>query len=265
MIKFQTKSFKIFILVIVYLLSNIVCDLCYAAELGSSLQTLENKKYDIGIGYKYLFEKDLVDSNKIESYNAEYLKLAYGVENYANLHFRLGTANMNTQIMNAGALYDEGYSHGFLWGLGVSQSYDFLWGEDIWFVGYDLGYNAWKGDFDSVAREGVGGSNLQGDISVDELALTTFLGRDFYFWWDLDEVKVTPYVGLEASYLEINRNDLRFEISGTDYLSKGSTHSDDYFGILVGSNFEFNDKWSTNIEARFLSETSVGISGRIKF
>jgi hypothetical protein len=234
------------------------------------------EKVKMGTTFDYVFDRYLDDGSNIESIWTG-LDVYYKVKPDVTLDFSLGGAKF-TQIgsvpvrQDASSNFEFESDYGLAYGAGgkVDLFDKPLFGgekEAHFFVSGGLRYT--KMDIDDVSH-GSPSSTLESNT----LDVTYFEWQIAFGWNHEIEAISLPY------YFGIKYSDVYFDLGGNAIVqvpnpsgspngkspNTSDLHGDDLFGIFIGSHYViFEDRLQINIEARFIDENAVSLTGTYLF
>lgn len=200
-------------------------------------------------------------------------KLSYGIIDTLDVYARVGIASYEGE-MDLSSLEepngygsteeftfgDEGTSP--VWGLGLKSAYDF---GDNWLVGADLQYLRQRGENTQIIKQ------KRTDDSY----------RNYYYTIEtkVEEWHIAPYAGKKigdfVAYAGVKYSDFNIKSEwSTREKSSDSTfkntrtvklEADDNIGVFLGLDYELANRFSFNIEGRFIDETAMSLGATYHF
>lgn len=236
------------ILAITFVFSSSVVN---AASIGGKQP--EQGKLAIGAEFNYIDRdmKNKTQGQKAELDSKQYLaKVEYGL---------LGSDAFNwsifTKLGKADAKYKDpddkyDFDEELVWGLGSKLVYKLeackLGIEGQYFSIEDL----------ETTKNLDAGDKL--DAEWKEWQVSLFVAKDF----SLEAITLTPYLGIKYSDL---KNDTEWWDVSASKTTKYDVEEDDDVGVFVGTDINFTDNISVNLEGRFIDETAMSVGATYKF
>jgi len=139
----------------------------------------------------------------------------------------------------------------------------FPMGEDGngWCAGFGLKLAFWlPADAEGVQLSGVESTNVDGDISANEVQLDLLGGYSFM------DGCLKPYAGVRLSGMTVSFDEVQYTAGGTAYADDGDIHADDNFGLVGGVEVCLpNDRVAISVEASVGDADSVAGNIELRF
>ena len=175
----------------------------------------------------------------------------------------LGGGSAEQEFTISGSAVKYYTNHDFIWGGGATilfyekEMFSASFQDDILRIGADIRYRKLDFDLDSIHVDGtsfdfdntaVGNGTFE--ANEWQIALAASYEYNNFF----------PYLGVKYSDIDGDANAV---VTGTRY--KNTFEPEKRFGIFVGTDIIVAEKFSINVEGRFLDETALSLGASAKF
>lgn len=234
----------------------------FGAYVGDPFAMPNEHKLGISVADDYVLDRNL-DPNadaEVESSNAIYTRIGFGLTEYIELFTKLGAADYEQRWKSGGNTIDENYDYGFYSGLGIKGAYDF---SVPWRIGFDIQYNRFDADVSDIKHAGTAAINETGNVDVEELQATLLVGYEM-------EPKfaglMIPYAGVTVVDFEARDEGVTYTAGGTSYSTTGALQEDKNVGLLLGLTWKsIYENFMLTLEGRFFTEIAITLSGGYRF
>lgn len=206
------------------------------------------------------------DSNKLSGGDEEYVRLSYAYSDSFQPYLKAGSSYLeqeskNEDISGMGKRdLEYEYDRGLGYGGGVCGIIPL---KDSLFFGYDGQYVISGHDIKNIVHSGEDAAQEEGKIRFKDWHTALYLANDFDISRNLI---ITPYAGLRYSKADLDiKKNIRYVVSEGAVESTGTTESENNLGIFAGIDSSFYDKFNLGVQGRFLDETAVSLTGKVKF
>ncbi len=251
----------------------------YAASIGGA-ETQGQGKFAIGLDQEFVFDRDMelksidpaldLDPDEtfetkpeIDSVYRTMVKANYGLLENLDIYVKLGTADFKSNMdwtwteaggWETGTMKIKG-DNAFAYGFGAKGTYNL---KNDWIIGCDVQYLRHKNDYKGIDSW---------EDSTGDSGEESFKGNVTFQEW-----QVAPYIakkiGNFVPYLGVKYSDLRTKFKVTwedDEVETWKIEADDNFGVFLGTDFKIGDRFSLNLEGRFIDETAMSVGATYRF
>ncbi|OQX84779.1 MAG: hypothetical protein B6D55_08435 [Candidatus Omnitrophica bacterium 4484_70.2] len=237
-----------------------------AANLNTPA-TVGEGKFEVGLDYQYIFDKDLkyksgyeldpgesVYGVEIDDLYRVLVRGSYGITDNVDVYVLLGTADAEVKgaAFVGGVTWDYRMKtdNAFAYGGGLKFSYPVY---ENWILGLDAHYVRHKNDFSAHMDSAVAGYGISGDATFQEWQVVGVVG------YKID--KFLPYLGVGYTDMRLK---LEEDWSDGDHTTS-KYEADDNAGVICGVSYQPTENITLGLEGRFVDETAIGVFGAYRF
>lgn len=223
-----------------------------------------------------------VEDVKFES-NRVLAKISYGIADNLDLFVKLGLADFDAEakLYSMGMYYQKAELEGdwdFAWAVGAQgviyeTSDGIKLGGSIQYLRHDCDIDmvyitdAFSGvrrsivDWNSIP--GIINASYAGEADIEEWQIALAISQEFD--------NFVPYFGVKYSDLKVETDNRVRQFDAIigeplgGFNEKWDFSADNNFGIFLGTDYKVAENFAVNIEARFIDETAVKVSGKYTF
>lgn len=232
---------------------------------------------------------DTKNKTNIDNMSRPMIKLSYGVLDNLDLFVRLGEANFKQKIkgeqVDTGTFVDPGSDNSgtysgvienkgtftgksaLAWGLGAKGVMPL---KNDWSLGMQAQYLTHRNSIKAkMTSKETGTATVTAGTNEGET--TSYESAEEEMNWNakttVQEWQIAPYIAKKIGnfipYFGVKYSDMRGQYKDED--SKIKFKADDNFGVFLGTDFKLGDKFSLNLEGRFIDETAMSVGATYRF
>ncbi|MFO7963106.1 MAG: outer membrane beta-barrel protein [Desulfobacterales bacterium] len=247
-------------------------DVEFGFDRDLDLDSATQKGYYNGVLKKFRDYEDNAkfDGAEISEMNRVMVKLSYGILDFLDVYARIGYASYESEadflpveqiILMETMPEAEEVTYGFegdspVWGLGLKGAYDL---GNYWLVGADLQYLSQRGE-NTSKRNDFDVETFTQETKIEEWHIAPYAGRKMG--------NFIAYAGVKYSEFKME-NEMTFKDEKTfDVYKEKETvklEADDNVGVFLGLDYNLANRFSFNIEGRFVDESAMSIGATYNF